>query len=140
MNYLALTIPGTGKITAPSGVPTGGLNRAEGIIQNGIVIMLVGAALFSLAFMLWAGIDWIMSGGDKTKLQAAKNKLTYAIIGLIVCFLSFFIIAIIATFFDVPLLPGYNRVSTAPKTTTTPTSTPMICPPEEIQQQRGIDC
>src|SRR5690348_16000181 len=36
-------------------------------------IILVGGLAFIL-FFLWGGLEWIMAGGDKGKLEAAKGK------------------------------------------------------------------
>lgn len=50
------------------------------LINNVLVVMGV-AALF---FMLFAGFNYINSGGDKAKVQQASSMLTYTILGLIV--------------------------------------------------------
>ncbi len=44
-------------------------------------IVIVGGLAF-LIFFLWGGLEWIMAGGDKQKLESAKNKLTQGLIGL----------------------------------------------------------
>ena len=33
-------------------------------------------------YLIWGAIDWITSGGDKAKYESARNKITYALIGL----------------------------------------------------------
>jgi hypothetical protein len=101
MKYLSLSVPGYSNITGPSGIPTGGLGTTETIIRNSVVFILVIAALYSLFVILLAGIAWIMSGGDKAKVQAARAKLTYAIIGFIVSLLSFFIVSLIGSMFGI---------------------------------------
>ncbi|MBP9718939.1 MAG: hypothetical protein KBD46_00555 [Candidatus Levybacteria bacterium] len=73
------------------------------IIQLFINLLLLSATILTLFFLIWGGIDWIMSGGDKEGLAKAKAKITYAIIGLIIAVLSFAIINIIGTFFAVDL-------------------------------------
>lgn len=79
-------------ITPPVGVKTGGLDVGNLIVANSLTIMFVIAAIALVFFTVWGGIQWITSGGDKAKIQAARNRITYAIIGLIVTFLSFFIV------------------------------------------------
>ena len=44
--------------------------------------IIVFATVLTLAYLIWGGIDWITSGGDKTKLEAAQGKLRHAVIGL----------------------------------------------------------
>lgn len=45
---------------------------------------LIAAALLALLFLLWGGIQWILSGGDKAQLESARNRITGALIGLVV--------------------------------------------------------
>lgn len=51
----------------------------------------------SLFLLIAAGIKYITSGGGKG-VEEAKNMITYAIIGLIVVLLSFFIVDLIGYF------------------------------------------
>jgi hypothetical protein len=103
MQYFAIGLPGNQIISAPVGVPTG--SGAVGrIIKNTITIMLILVIVLSLIFLILGGIQWITSGGDKNKVAAARAKITYAIIGLIVSLLAFFIVSLIGYFFHVNLL------------------------------------
>ncbi len=104
LNYLALTLPGNQQIQAPNSVPKGGLDTVQRAIGNGITIMLVLVAILSLIYLVWGGVQWTQSGGDKGKLQAARQKITYALIGLIVAFLAFFIVSIFGGLFNVKLV------------------------------------
>lgn len=111
MKFLSLSIPnaqGTPvQVSVPNGIPTGGLETGgagQKLISGGIQLLFVGATILSLFYLIWAGIDWMRSEGDKTAIESARHKLTYAILGLIVVFLSILIVQVIATFFNVPLL------------------------------------
>lgn len=104
MTYLALTLPGGKSITAPGGIPTGGLPVVSKVIGNSITIMLIVTVILTLLFLIWGGVQWIQSGGDKQKLSSARARLTYAIIGLVIALLSFLIISIIGLVFNVKLL------------------------------------
>lgn len=46
-------------------------------------IMVVGA-LIVFFYLIWGGIEWITAGGDQSKIQKARDKITQSIIGLIV--------------------------------------------------------
>src|SRR3989338_10606446 len=74
------------------------------ILQWFIALGLTIGVFLAVFMIIWSGIQWITSEGDKTKLQAAKTRLTYSIIGLLVIFLSFFIVNIIGTIFGVKLI------------------------------------
>lgn len=63
--------------------------------------MLVLAVMLAVGFLIYGGIKWIMSGGDKGKVDAARGTVTAAIIGLIIAFLAFFIISVVSYLFGV---------------------------------------
>ncbi|MEK7182795.1 MAG: hypothetical protein AAB694_01410, partial [Patescibacteria group bacterium] len=44
---------------------------------------------------LLAGFQWLAAGGDKTKLEGARGKLTSAVIGLAIVALGIFFIRLI---------------------------------------------
>lgn len=47
------------------------------------VSMLIGGFLVMFYF-IWGALDWILSQGDKSKLEAARNKMLHAALGLLV--------------------------------------------------------
>lgn len=92
MKQLALSINET-TISPPPGIPTGGFgDKGISVIQIALTMLFVLADVIALAFVIFAGIQWAMSGGDKQKIQSARNRLMYSIIGLIVISGSFFIV------------------------------------------------
>ncbi len=104
MRYLSIGLPGGQTISAPSSVPSGGLETISKVFRNSFVIMLIACVFLALIFIVVAGIQWVLSGGDKTKLQAARSKLNWAIGGLIVAFIAFFIVSLIGYLFKVDLI------------------------------------
>ncbi len=76
----------------------GGTNTAK-TIQNVVVFVIVLAVLIALLYLLYGGIKWITSRGEKTEVEAARNHIIAAIIGLIVVFLAVFIISIVLAAF-----------------------------------------
>src|SRR6266700_3103059 len=57
-------------------------NNIGGIVGAAVAFILVAAALIALFFLIWGGIRWIMSAGDKAKVDSARQTITAAIIGL----------------------------------------------------------
>lgn len=103
---LTINIPGpdgtSQTIQAPSGVPTGGLSGDGGkIIGFGVTILLVVCVLLALAFLVYGGLNWITSEGDKTKVESARKTIIYAIVGLLIAFLSFFLVSLMGSFFKI---------------------------------------
>ena len=104
MSYLALTLPGGQTVNAPAGLPSGGLNTLSKSIGSAITLMLIIAVILSLIYLILGGIAWINSGGDKSKVAAARSRLTFAIVGLIIALCSFLIVDVIGYFFNVNLI------------------------------------
>jgi len=49
-----------------------------------VTIVIVVGAVLTLGYMLWGAIDMITAEGDTGKVEAARDKIMYSIIGLIV--------------------------------------------------------
>lgn len=104
MKYLSLTLPGGESIQAPGGIPSGGLSKVNEIVRVGVTLLLIAAVIWALVFLIWGGIEWSSSSGDKEKLQKARLRLTYAIVGLLIALLSFFVLNLIGGFFGGTLI------------------------------------
>ncbi len=102
MKLLTLTVPGVNgaplEIHGVSGMPEGGPDPLLTIVRTGLDLLLVGAILLSLFFLIWGGFNWLMSEGDKQRVSSARQKVVWAIIGLLVVFFAFLIINAIYNF------------------------------------------
>ena len=98
MKYLSLSIDGT-PILAPSGIPKGGTGTGQALIQTGIAILFIVVILFTFFYMIQGGIQWMVSGGDKQRIEQARLKIVYAIVGLIISLGGFFILSFIFNLF-----------------------------------------
>jgi hypothetical protein len=73
------------------------------VISTAVTIILIIATIIALFFLIWGGIRWITSQGDKAKVEGARNTIIGAIIGLVITFLAYFILTIILGFFGLSL-------------------------------------
>lgn len=64
-----------------------------------ISILFIVVVILCLFFLIWGGIKWVLSEGDKTKVEAARNHIVAAIVGLIVAFAAYFILSLIVKIF-----------------------------------------
>ncbi len=80
-----------------------GADGGGGALRNIILAILVISAVVALIFLIWGGFKWITSGGDKAKVEAARNTIIAAIVGLIVAFLAYFILSIVLGIFNINL-------------------------------------
>lgn len=75
------------------------LSNSSGVVGNIITVLLIFAVIVALIFLIVGGIRWIMSSGDKAKLDSARGTVTAAIVGLILAFSAYFILNIIVYLF-----------------------------------------
>jgi len=73
------------------------------IIAGGIRLIVVVAAIIFFFILVIGGIRWIASGGDKAQTEAARNQITAAMVGLVIVFAAWAIVALINTFFKVDI-------------------------------------
>lgn len=62
---------------------------------------LLIAGLLVFAYLILGGIQWITSGGDKGKTEAARNKITAALVGLAIVASSYALMQVVAYFFGI---------------------------------------
>lgn len=102
MRFLAIKIGGQ-EIAPPGGIPEGGFDTVQTVIRNVLIILFIVAIVMTLIYLIWGGIDWITSGGNKEGLEKARKKITFAIIGLVVTLLAFLIVNVVGGFFEIRL-------------------------------------
>lgn len=71
------------------------------LINALLQIVMVIAALLVFLYLIWGGIEWISSGGDKGKTESARNKITAAVIGLIILAASYAILTLALKFIGI---------------------------------------
>ncbi len=85
----------------------------------GLGIILAGIA--SLLYLLWGGFDWITSGGDKTGIENARNKITHALIGLAIVVALWAIFGLVQTFLGISITGGSGSSGSISSQNTTTT-------------------
>jgi hypothetical protein len=82
---------------------TRGGTALGGLISNLVGALFIAGFLLSFVYLLVGGVGWITSGGDKTKLEQARNQITNAIIGIIVVGSAYALATLVAQFFGLDL-------------------------------------
>ncbi len=62
-------------------------------------LVLIIGALLVFAYLILGGIEYITSGGEKGKTEAARNKITAAVIGLLILAASWAVFTLILQLF-----------------------------------------
>lgn len=73
------------------------------VVSGLIKMALVVAAIVFFFILVVGGIKWIASGGDKAHTETARNQITAALVGLVIVFAAWAIIALIQTFFGIDI-------------------------------------
>lgn len=77
-------------------------NSLADIVNNAIPMLFGIAGIILLVYILWGGFDFLTSMGDPKKAESGKNKITTAIIGFVIIFVSFWIVQIIRALLNIP--------------------------------------
>lgn len=65
----------------------------------GVALLL--AALAAFFYLIWGGIQWITSGGDKTAVEAAQHRIQAALLGLLITFATWALFTVIGGFLGI---------------------------------------
>jgi len=96
----------------PSGI---GSIPTQNLFQFIVNFLFAIGFILALIFLIWGGIKWIFTRGDKTKVEEARNHIQAAIVGLIFVIAAFVIINIVVqlltgrgfeSFLNLPTLKG----------------------------------
>lgn len=79
--------------TDPTGA--GGISK---FLSNLVALIYSLAAIVLIFMFIWGAFDWMTSGGEKEKLESARNKIISAIIGIMLFAVAFAVIQVLGVF------------------------------------------
>ena len=82
-------------------------------ISKTVGAALIIAALLVFVYLVWGGIQWITSGGDKGKTEEARNRITAALVGLAIVAAAWAVIQLVAYFFGIDVFGGTKSLPKA---------------------------
>lgn len=94
-------------LTLPDGTTISGPSQLSWATNLGVVLFRATQFIFAFAgiglllMLLNAGFTLLTSAGDAKKLEAGKQQLTYAIVGFLVIFASYWLTQIMGTMFGI---------------------------------------
>lgn len=94
---ITVTQPATMKITDVGTLISGAIGAA-----------FIVAGLIVFAFLVWGGIQWITAGGDKANIEAARGRITSALVGLAIIASAYAIVRLLEYFFGYSILGATN--------------------------------
>jgi hypothetical protein len=76
------------------------------LLSKFVVLLLMAAGIAAFFYLLLGGLQWITSGGDKAGVEAAREKITAAIIGLVIVACAWALFLLLQWFFGFNILGG----------------------------------
>ncbi len=73
------------------------------LVSNIAGLLFIFAFFLTFMYLLLGGIQWLTSGGDKAQLEQARNKITNAMIGLIIVAAAYAIFTLIGQFLGIDI-------------------------------------
>ena len=89
------------------------------LIENGSIVQIVAtliafglilSSILSLVYIIIGGITFILSAGNEEKIKKAVHTVRYAIIGLFVSFIAFFVVAWVAKLLEIPFDLSFGTI------------------------------
>lgn len=74
------------------------------LISTLVTFGFVAGSIIFFFMLLMGAIQWINSGGDPKQLEAARGRLTSALIGIVILFAIFAIIKVVEGVFEISIL------------------------------------
>ena len=104
---LTLASPAFGAVADPnitgfetSGIPFTNLGK---LMSNALALLFFVAGLLAFVFIIIGGIQWITAGGDAKAASAARDRITAAVVGLLVVVAAFAVTLILGQLFGINL-------------------------------------
>lgn len=97
-------------VTRPPGFQIEDIGK---LISNAAGVALIIAAILVFVFLVWGGIQWITSGGDKGKTEEARNRITAALVGLAIVAAAWAVVQLVSYFFGIDVFGGTKSLPKA---------------------------
>lgn len=97
----SLKMPGDRGPTEINGPLGNDITTIGSIITQAIPYIFSFAGLALLLMLIMAGFDLLTSAGDTKKLEKGKQRLTYAILGILLIIVAYWIVQIVGKIFGI---------------------------------------
>jgi len=113
---------------SPTLVPAAGLTQIEDTFGHLIEISVAGAFIALFVVLVWAGIKFLTSSGEPKALEAARNAVTWALLGILFMAIAWLILQLIAAFTGIDALKTFSVTGLCPGGNCIPSPTPVAVP------------
>lgn len=91
-------------VAAQPQVPTGGPTTVANVYDIFLTVMrwvFAFAMVLALIIVVWGGITYMTAGGDEEKVGAAKKRIIWGLVGIIIIIAAWALVTIIARFLGI---------------------------------------
>lgn len=96
--------------------------------------VMVIAALMVLFYFVWGAIEWITSGGDQSKIQKGRDKITQSVVGIIVLSATIVMFMVVQNFLGLNILGTSRSTNTSNSTGSKTTTRPGVVKPTVVSE------
>jgi hypothetical protein len=116
------------------------ITSATGLLSTLVWWSMLIALLVCFLCIIWSGLEWQLAGGDKARVQQARERLTHCLIGLGIVATSWAITLILQYFLGLDVFQ-YSYTPPTPPVHNTPTPVPPTPVPPPCDPANGdADC
>ncbi len=111
--YLGVISSASAKNSNPDYVilPRGYARNLTVLLTSVLSLLIAIIALLVFVYLIWGGIEWITSGGDKSKTDQARGKIIAALVGVIIVASSYAVLQIMLRFLGfTSLTEAFNHI------------------------------
>ncbi|KKW38596.1 hypothetical protein A2424_06130 [Candidatus Peribacteria bacterium RIFOXYC1_FULL_54_13] len=80
------------------------------IVATFVALGLIAATILCLIYIIFGGISFILSAGNEEKIKRAVHTIRFAVIGLFVSFIAFFLVRFITNLLDIPFELSFSNI------------------------------
>lgn len=91
IRLIAIKLPGGNEIPQPKELTDKGFVDLASFLSPLLNITFYVALFLAFFYLVWAAFQYIVAGGKKEELAKARQRINWALVGLIVVFLAFFV-------------------------------------------------
>lgn len=84
--------------------PPGAMAEFSPLISGALQIVMIIAALICFVYLVWGGIEWMTSGGEKSAVANARQRISAAFVGLLIVLAAWAIIRLLEYLFGFSIL------------------------------------
>jgi hypothetical protein len=86
------------------------LTNLEFFISNLIGFLTALGSIFFVIYFVLGAFQWITSGGDKGKLESARNRMMYGVLGMILIIASYSLLGLLSGLIGVDFLNPAEQI------------------------------